>query len=117
MIVSRRTRVQLCRWVSQSACGFVMACALGNSTALADGIEPGLWRVISRAQTGGGIGPPHESSECLTAPEVADLAATFSPDARTVNPSRGSVERKFTGLPTPGRVTRDGQVETHASAE
>jgi hypothetical protein len=117
MIVSRRTRVQLCRWVSQSACGFVMACALGNSTALADGIEPGLWRVISRTQTGGVIGPPHESSKCLTAPEVADLAATFSPASRTVNSTCGSVERKFTGSQLIWRLTCRGQLDMELTGE
>ena len=37
--------------------------ALAASAAFADGIEPGLWRITSRTETGGVIGPPHEVVE------------------------------------------------------
>jgi hypothetical protein len=43
------------------------AFALAASAAVADGIDPGLWKIISRTETAGVIGPPHESSKCLTA--------------------------------------------------
>ncbi|MGA2943797.1 MAG: hypothetical protein ABSE50_17350, partial [Xanthobacteraceae bacterium] len=52
--------------------------ALISATAFADGIAPGLWRVITRTETGGVIGPPHESSKCLTPEQTGDLATTFS---------------------------------------
>jgi hypothetical protein len=117
MIVNRRARGQLCRRVSQSACGFVIAWALGNATALADGIEPGLWHVISRTQTGGVIGPPHESSKCLTGPEVADLAATFSPASQTVNSTCRAIERNFTGTRLNWRLTCRGQLDMELIGE
>jgi Protein of unknown function (DUF3617) len=117
MIVNRRARVQLRRWVLQSACGFVIAGALGNSTGLADGIEPGLWQVISRTQTGGVIGPPHQSSKCLTAPEVADLATTFSPASRTVNSTCAPIERNFNGSRLIWRVTCRGQLDMELTGE
>ena len=44
-----------------------------NAAAFADGIAPGLWRVITRTETGGVIGPPHESSKCLTPEQTGDL--------------------------------------------
>ena len=47
------------------------------TAAHADGIEPGLWRIINRTETGGVIGPPHESSKCLTADRRGDLGRRF----------------------------------------
>ena len=35
----------------------------GHGWRFADGIDPGLWKIISRTETGGVIGPPHESVE------------------------------------------------------
>jgi uncharacterized protein DUF3617 len=117
MILNRRATVQLCRFATSIACGFVVACALGNSKGFADGIEPGLWQVISRTQTGNVIGPPHESSKCLTAPEVADLAATFSPASRTVNSTCGPTERNFTGSRLIWRLTCRGQLDMELTGE
>ena len=62
---------------------------------LADGIEPGLWKIVTRTETGGVIGPPHESSKCLTAEETQDLATTFSPVPQTVNSVCAPIERSL----------------------
>jgi hypothetical protein len=48
------------------------AFALAASAALADGIEPGLWKITTHTESGGVAGPPHESSKCLTAAQFAD---------------------------------------------
>ena len=53
--------------------------AVAASIAFADGIDPGLWKIIHRTETGGVIGPPHETSKCLSAEEASDLPNTFSP--------------------------------------
>ncbi len=34
--------------------------AAAASIAFANGIDPGLWRIVHRTETGGVIGPPHE---------------------------------------------------------
>ena len=75
------------------AAGLVVAASL----AWAAGIEPGLWRIVHRTATGGVIGPPHESSKCLSAAEAADLPKTFSPVSRTVNSVCQPIERSFDG--------------------
>src|SRR3974390_3129439 len=102
---------------SQAACGLVVAWALGGSAVLADGIEPGLWQVISRTQTGGVIGPPHESSKCLPPQDVADLATTFSPISRTVNSTCAPIERSLAGSRLTWRLTCKGQLDMELIGE
>jgi hypothetical protein len=44
-------------------CAAVLAVATTAAMAAkADGIDSGLWKVITRTETGGVIGPPHESA-------------------------------------------------------
>jgi hypothetical protein len=73
------------------------AFALAASAALADGIEPGLWKIITHTESGGVAGPPHESSKCLTAAQTGDLGATFSPIPATVNSVCAPMERSLKG--------------------
>jgi Protein of unknown function (DUF3617) len=84
-----------------------MACA-----AFADGIDPGLWKIISRTATGGVIGPPHESSKCLTADQARDLATTFSPIPSTVNSVCAPIERSLNGQRLTWRLTCKGHFDT-----
>jgi hypothetical protein len=99
------------------ACLLVIASASGASTAAADGIEPGLWQVTSRTQTGGVIGPPHESSKCLTSQDVADLATTFSPVSRTINSTCAPMERNLSGSHLTWRLTCRGQLDMELTGE
>jgi hypothetical protein len=98
-------------------CLLVIAGALGASTAAAEGIEPGLWKVTSRTQTGGVIGPPHESSKCLTPQDVADLATTFSPISRTINSTCAPIERNLSGSHLIWRLTCKGQLDMELTGE
>jgi hypothetical protein len=117
MIQNRSAIPRLCRLASQAACGLVVACALGGSTVLADGIEPGLWQVISRTQTGGVIGPPHQSSKCFTPRDAADVATTFSPVSRTVNSTCATIERSLSGSRLTWRLTCKGQLDMELTGE
>ena len=117
MIRNRSAIARLYPIASRAACGLVVACALGGSTVLADGIEPGLWQVISRTRTGGVIGPPHESSKCLTPQDVADLATTFSPVSRTVNSTCAPIERSLSGSRLTWRLTCKGQLDMELIGE
>jgi hypothetical protein len=89
-----------------------MACA-----AFADGIDPGLWKIISRTATGGVIGPPHESSKCLTADQARDLATTFSPIPSTVNSVCAPIERSLNGQRLTWRLTCKGQLDMELNGE
>ena len=117
MIRMRYLRGRLYRVAAAATCGLVAIGVLTNSAVLADGIEPGLWQVISRTQTGGVIGPPHESSKCLTAHDVADLAATFTPSSRTVNSTCAPVEQNLSGSRLNWRLTCKGQLDMELTGE
>jgi hypothetical protein len=67
------------------------------SAAGADGIEPGLWKITSRAESAGMVSPPHESSKCLTPEQTGDLGTTFSPTGMTVNSECAPIERSLKG--------------------
>jgi hypothetical protein len=67
------------------------------SSAYADGIEPGLWKIIGHSETAGVVGPPHESSKCLTADQTKDLGTAFSPIPNTINSTCAPIERALNG--------------------
>jgi Protein of unknown function (DUF3617) len=73
------------------------AFGLTVSAAGADGIDPGLWKITSRAESGGMVSPPHESSKCLTPEQTSDLGTTFSPTGMTVNSECAPIERSLKG--------------------
>lgn len=85
--------------------------------ARADGIEPGLWKVINRTETGGVIGPPHESSKCLTTEQTADLPATFSPVPSTVNSVCAPIERGMSGPRLNWHLVCKGQLNMELTGE
>ena len=91
--------------------------ALGSTLALADGIEPGLWKVITRTETGGVIGPPHESSKCLTAEQTRDLGTTFSPVPATVNSVCAPIERSLSGDKLTWRLSCKGQLDMELTGD
>jgi Protein of unknown function (DUF3617) len=87
------------------------------SAAAADGIDPGLWKIIGRMETGGVIGPPHESSKCLTAEQTSDLGTTFSPVPSTVNSVCAPIERKLTGDKLTWHLVCKGQLDMELTGE
>ena len=91
--------------------------ALAATAARAEGIAPGLWRIISRTETGGVIGPPHESSRCLTADQARDVATTFAPPAAAANSSCTAPEHVFSGRQLTWRVTCKGQTDMEQTGE
>jgi len=102
---------------TSAMCSLVLAAGLSVSAAFADGIQPGLWQVISRTQTGGVIGPPHESSKCLTPQDTSDLATTFAPVSRTVNSTCAPIEHKLSGSRLSWRLTCKGQLDMELIGE
>lgn len=101
----------------------VAAAALAGTVALvpwaasAGSMAPGLWRIISRTETGGVIGPPHESSRCFTAAQTQDLAATFAPPAATENSSCTPIEHSLSGQRLSWRVTCKGQTDMEQTGD
>jgi hypothetical protein len=97
--------------------GLAAVPGLAVSVAFAEGIAPGLWRIVSRTQTGGVIGPPHESSRCLTAEEAQDVAATFAPPAGAENSSCTPIEHSLNGQKLTWRVTCRGKLAMEETGE
>jgi hypothetical protein len=83
----------------------------------ADGIDPGLWKVITRTETGGVIGPPHESSKCLTVDQVHDLATTFSPIPQTINSVCSPIERTLNGRRLSWHLVCKGQLDMELTGD
>ena len=102
-----------------NACVALISAMLGlaATAASAGGIDPGLWKVITRTATGGVIGPPHETSKCLTAEDTGNLPATFSPVSRTENSVCAPIERSFTDDKLTWRLTCKGQLDMELTGE
>ena len=84
----------------------------------ADGIEPGLWKVVTRSEAAGMGDPPHESEKCLTAAQAADPATTFSPiTAGTVNSVCAPIERNFVDGKLTWHLTCKGQLDMDLSGD
>jgi hypothetical protein len=96
---------------------FAVLIGIASAALAADGIDPGLWKITQRTETGGVIGPPHESSKCLTADEARDLATTFSPVAGTVNSVCAPIERNLTGQRLNWRLVCKGQLDMELTGE
>ena len=81
------------------------------SLAWADGIDPGLWKITSRVESGGVLAPPQESQKCLTAEQTRDLTTTFSPVSRTVNSECAPIERSLVGTKLSWKLVCKGQLD------
>jgi hypothetical protein len=93
----------------------IIFAGLMATAAHADGIEAGLWNVIT--QTAGDVGPPHQSTKCLTSEQVQDLATTFSPVATTVNSECAPMERSLVGTRLTWHLVCKGQLDMELSGE
>ena len=90
---------------------------LAASVAFADGVAAGLWKITTVIETGGRAGAPRETSKCLTADQVADLAATFSPVANTINSTCEPMTRNFDGKKLTWHLVCKGQLDMELTGE
>lgn len=95
----------------------VVALGLCASAAFADGIEPGLWKIVTRTEVGGVAGSSRESARCLTAEQTGDLATTFSPVAGTINSECAPIERSLAGGKLTWRLVCKGQLNMELTGE
>ena len=87
------------------------------SRALADGIQPGLWKITTTAVNNGERLPPHTNARCLTAEQAADLADTFSPRFGGVNTQCARTHYEKTEQKLTWRLECRGQVNMDSDAE
>lgn len=97
---------------SQVRCAvlFVIACAVAPCPALAEGLQPGFWKVTSIPEVNGAPAPAQEKMRCMTPAETADLDKTFSPEARTINSACERVEHEVTPTTLKWRLQCTGQM-------
>ncbi len=95
----------------------IAALVLTASAACADGNDPGLWKIVTQSVTGGMVGPPHESSKCLTADQTRDLGTTFSPIATTINSVCAPIERSLDGPRLTWHLVCKGQIDMELSGD
>lgn len=110
-------RHSLMRRILLAAAASAALLALPAAAALADGIEAGLWKVTTTSVTEGMAGPPRQSSNCLTAEQVKDLAATFSPITRTINSTCEPMQRSFDGKKLTWHLLCKGQLDMELTGE
>jgi hypothetical protein len=94
-----------------------LALAAWPLAAAADGLSPGLWRVINKPQINGTAGPVAQTMRCFSAEDVADLDKTFSPVSRTVNSECERVEHEFSPQRLKWRLQCTGQVDMDVAGE
>src|SRR5262245_28045242 len=99
---------------SLAACGLALGPFQG---AAAEGIQPGLWRVINKPVINGTAGQRTQNIRCLSAADVADLDKTFSPVSRTVNSECERVEHEFTPRRLKWRLECTGQIDMEVAGE
>jgi hypothetical protein len=103
--------------VALPALAAIAVLALAAPAAFAEGIEPGLWKITGHAETNGVVGPPHESTKCLTAEQTGDLGATFAPIPTTVNSVCAPIERSQNGPLLTWHLACKGQLNMELSGE
>src|SRR5258707_6611537 len=90
---------------------------LCTPSARADGLQPGLWRALSRPVIEGVAGREQQSTRCLTPADVADLDKTFSPVGRTVNSTCEMVEHELTPRRLKWHLQCTGQLDMDLTGE
>jgi hypothetical protein len=104
------------RLAALAALGILAASGAG-SRASAEGIEPGLWKIAIRTVSDRIVGPPQESTRCLTADQANDVVATFSPVARTANSTCAPIERQFADQKLTWHLVCTGQLNMDLTGE
>jgi hypothetical protein len=105
----------LCRFVAAAVVSASLALLASNASA--DGIEPGLWKIISRIEANGAMSPPRESSKCFTAEQAKDLVATFSPAPTTINSECGKPESSLDGDRLKWKLVCKGQLNMEITGD
>jgi hypothetical protein len=90
---------------------------LTTPSARADGLQPGLWRVLTRPVIDGVAGREQENTRCLTPADVADPEKAFSPVGRTVNSTCAMVEHELTPQRLKWHLQCTGQLDMDLTGE
>jgi hypothetical protein len=90
---------------------------LGTPFARADGLQPGLWRILTHPVIDGMAGREQQNMRCLTPADVADLEKAFSPVGQTVNSTCEMVEHELTPQRLKWHLQCTGQLDMDLTGE
>jgi hypothetical protein len=99
------------------AVALITLALLSTPFARADGLQPGLWQVLTRPVIDGVAGREQRNMRCLTPADVADLAKSFSPVGRTVNSDCEMVEHELTPQRLKWHLQCTGQLDMDLTGE
>jgi Protein of unknown function (DUF3617) len=99
------------------AVALVVLVLLSTPFARADGLQPGLWRVLTRPVIDGVAGREQQNMRCLTPADVADLEKAFSPVGRTINSTCEMVEHELTPQRLKWHLQCTGQLDMDLTGE
>jgi hypothetical protein len=102
---------------SRRAVALAVLALLSIPFARADGLQPGLWRVLTRPVIDGVAGREQENMRCLTPADVADLEKAFSPVGRTVNSTCEMIEHELTPRRLKWHLQCTGQLDMDLTGE
>lgn len=83
----------------------------------ADGIEPGLWKVITTTIVNGAPTPPQVKNRCLSVAEAGDPGKTFSPEFGAVNSSCERTDYQLTAQRLTWRLQCKGQLDMDVAGD
>jgi Protein of unknown function (DUF3617) len=95
----------------------VIAWVLAVGGARAEGLEAGLWKVVTKAEVNGVTAPNQETMRCLTPDDVKNLEATFSPNSRTTNSICETSEHEASPQRLKWRLQCKGQLDMDVAGE
>jgi hypothetical protein len=91
--------------------------ALITSSARAQELKAGLWKVVTTPEVNGVAGPDQEKMRCLTSDDVENIEATFSPNSRTTNSTCETTEHELTSQHLKWHLQCSGQINMDIAAE
>jgi hypothetical protein len=91
--------------------------ALFTSGGRAQELQAGLWKVVTTPEINGVTGPDQETMRCLTADDVNNVEATFSPNSRTTNSTCETTEHELSPQRLKWRLQCKGQIDMDVAAE
>jgi hypothetical protein len=90
---------------------------VATASARADGLQPGMWRILTHPVIDGVAGREQENTRCLTPADVADPEKTFSPVGSTVNSTCQMVEHELTAGRLKWHLQCTGQLDMDLTGE
>jgi hypothetical protein len=91
--------------------------ALFTSSGRAQELQAGLWKVVTTPEINGVTGSDQETMRCLTADDVNNIEATFSPNSRTTNSTCETTEHELSPQRLKWHLQCKGQIDMDVAAE